>query len=163
MSDESTERPAYGRKPAAVPAKLTPATTTPPAAAPFLAPMAGGPVQEGQRTEGLSFAHGLRELANSKVPGLPGGVVVSHVYGPGQTPCDPIAAGLDVNYSPLSAAENRLITLTGTLASGPRPSTYVQAGGTAPPGPVSDHSTVAAPRDLVVEASPGPNSVVAPS
>ena len=39
---------------------------------------------------------------------------MAHVFGPGQSAVDPIAAGLDPNYRPLTRAENRMITRTDT-------------------------------------------------
>ncbi len=131
------------------------------AAAPAVTPMAGGPEpQQGTPTPGLSQSPGLRTLANSQVPGLAGGGMVSHVFGPGQSPVDPIAAGLDTGYDPQTRAENRLITQTGAIAAGPRPSTYAEKGGARIPqaGP-SDHSTVAAIPDKEAAISPGPNSI----
>lgn len=117
------------------------------AAAPPLVPMAGAPVQKGAPTAGLSASPGLRPL-DSQVPGLPGGGMVNHVSGPGQSPVDPIAAGLDLNYNPLTAAEDRLITQTGTHGAGARPSTYNHIPGDPPPqAGVSDHSNVPAPSD----------------
>ncbi len=90
--------------PAAVPSSHPAAKATP-----VVALLAGARVQQGVPTPGLSQSIGLQELPGSRVPGLPGGAVVSHVFGPGQTPCDPIAAGLDLAYSPLTAAESRRI------------------------------------------------------
>jgi hypothetical protein len=147
MNDETKE-------PAAQPAKEPPPYTA----------MAGATVQQSVRTPGLTQAPGLRELPDSKVPGLAGGGEVSHVFGPGQTPVDPIAAGLDLGYNPLTRSEDRLITQTGTIGAGARPSTYLDKGGKPIPqaGP-SDHANVPAPSDAVAADSPGPNSTGGPA
>lgn len=122
-------------------------------------PIEGAPIQQGTPTAGLSQSPGLRELPDSQVPGLAGGGMVSHVFGPGQSPVDPIAAGLDTGYNPLTRAENRVITQTGTLGAGARPSTYAHIGGEPVPqaGP-SDHANVPAVSDEEAGRAPGPNS-----
>ena len=83
---------------------------------------------------GLSVSPGLRELPNSKVPGTDR----SHVHGPQQAPCDPMAAGLDVDHHPLTRAENRAVTLTGADGSGPH---------LIPVDAPRTHETVPAPAD----------------
>ncbi len=131
-------------------------------ATPVVALLAGARVQQGVPTPGLSQSIGLQELPGSRVPGLPGGAVVSHVFGPGQTPCDPIAAGLDLAYSPLTAAENRVISQTGAFAGGPRPTADAAAGGEpAHQAAPQDFVNIAAPSDAAAVGSPGPNSAVA--
>jgi hypothetical protein len=114
----------------------------------------------GVRTPGLSHSPGLMEVPDSKVPGMADGTMISHVYGPGQTPVDPIAAGLDTGFNPASRAENRSITQTGELAAGPRPSTYAQHGGHVPQAGPSDGSEVKPPSDADAAKAPGPNSVL---
>jgi hypothetical protein len=143
MDNEPNDHAAQpAEQPAEQPVKATPPFTT----------MAGAPVQQGTPTPGLSQAPGLRELPNSTVPGLPGGATVSHVAGPTQAPVDPIAAGLDIDYHPMSTAENRVITQTGTVGAGARPSTYV--GQVAQAG-AADHANVPAPSDPVTSGGPG--------
>lgn len=97
-------------------------------------------------TPGLSQSPGLYEIEGSEVPGLPGGGMVRHVMGPGQAPVDPIAAGLDMGHNPQTRNENRVISQTGTIGSGNRPSTYAEKGHDPAPLP-ADHSLVAAPAD----------------
>ena len=72
---------------------------------------------DARHKEGLSYTPGLRSIPDSIVPGFDH----AHVYGPQQSPVDPVAAGLDTNFQPISRAENRVITLTGAAAGGPRP------------------------------------------
>lgn len=84
---------------------------------------------EGIRDSRLSQSPGLVEIEGSQVPGYGDGSMVNHVTGPGQAPVDPIAAGLDMQYSPKTAHELRAPTLTGEMAAGPRPSTYVEKPG----------------------------------
>ncbi len=123
--------------------------------APPFTTLAGATQQAGTPTPGLSQSPGLRELPNSQVPGLAGGGMISHVAGPGQAPVDPVAAGLDMGYDPLTRSEDRMISQTGTIGAGQRPSTYVEKGGVAvPQAGVSDHSIVAAPRDKPQAATP---------
>jgi hypothetical protein len=119
---------------------------------------------KGEPTAGLSQSPGLRELPDSKVPGMGDGTLVSHVFGPGQTPVDPVAAGLDTGFDPLTRSSDRIITQTGTLGAGQRPSTYLQHGGALIPqaGP-ADHANVAAATDELAASSPGPNSTGGPA
>ena len=120
-----------------------------------IGPLPGGPEpRPGAPTAGLSQSPGLRTLP-SQVPSGAGGAMVNHVMGPGQSPVDPIAAGLDTGYDPMTRAENRLITLTGTIGSGNPPSTHL---GHDLPGPISDMSHVPAVPDAEAQVSPGPNS-----
>jgi hypothetical protein len=99
----------------------------------------------GTRTEGLTFSPGLVAIPDSQVPGLGNGGMISHVMGPGQNAVDPIAAGLDVNYAPLTRHELRAPTLTGVDAAGLRPSTYAEKPGGAQVKQAADntHETVA--------------------
>ena len=110
---------------------------------------------------GLSVTVGLREIPDSVAPAMSDGTKVSHVMGPQQAPCDPIAAGLDLEAHPLSRAENRMITRTGVIGSGNRPATYVEKGDFKNGDVVSDESVVPAPMDEEAAGSPGPNSVPA--
>jgi hypothetical protein len=136
--------------------------TTPASPVPPVTPVEGAPVQKGQPTHGLSHSPGLREMPDSTVPGLPEGVVVKHVSGPQQAPCDPVAAGLDLEYDPLTAAENRVITQTGAFAAGTRPGTFPHATGSqAEPAP-ADFTNVAAPSDAEGKAKAGPSTPAAP-
>ena len=77
-------------------------------------------------TLGLSQSPGLVEVPNSRVPGLAGGGMVSHVMGPGQAPVDPIAAGLDTRASIPTRDQLRVTTQTGVDGAGPGPSTYAE-------------------------------------
>ena len=136
----------------------TPPPPSPDQAMPLAQPIPGAPVQAGEPIPGLSFSPGLRELPNSQVPGLGNGGMVSHVFGPGQAPVDPIAAGLDTQYNPLTRAENRMITQTGVIGAGPRPMTYAgKPGDIAQAGP-ADHRVVKAASDIEAGRAPGPNS-----
>ena len=114
-------------------------------------------------TPGLTQSPGLREVPNSQVPAMADGTMVSHVMGPGQAPVDPIAAGLDTGHNPQTRAENRVVTQTGVIAAGPRPSTYVEKGALVAQAAPADGAHVQAPADVEAEASPGPNSVAAPT
>ena len=125
---------------------------------PLPQPIEGSPVQAGEPIPGLSYSPGLRELPDSQVPGLGNGGMVSHVFGPGQAPVDPIAAGLDTQYNPLTRAENRMITQTGTIGAGPRPSTYAGKPGDIPQAGPADHMVVKAASDVEAGRAPGPNS-----
>ena len=109
--------------------------------------------EQGVRTEGLSYTGGLTELAGSLVSGLPEGVKVSHVSGPNQAPVDPVAAGLDTGYHPRTRNEDRMISQTGTVGAGQRPSTFPDR--TLPQAGVSDHSIVRAPK-AVAGGPPAP-------
>ena len=60
----------------------------------------------GTPTPGLSQSPGLRPLDDSPVPGASR----SHVIGPQQSAVDPVLAGLDTGYNPLTRAEDRVIT-----------------------------------------------------
>lgn len=95
---------------------------------------------EGVFHQGKSFTPGLVEVPGSKVPGTER----SHVHGPQQAPCDPIAAGLATERSPLTVNENRVISQTGEIGSGPR------AGGVA----VSDGTEVRAAPDAQAPITP---------
>ena len=74
----------------------------------------------------LSQSPGLQKIVGSEAPSLASGAMVNHVMGPGQNPVDPIAAGLDVNYSPKLREQMRAPTQTGILGAGNRPSTYAE-------------------------------------
>lgn len=121
--------------------------------------MTGAAEPVGTPTPGLSFAAELRELENSQVPGLAGGGMVSHVVGPGQAPVDPIAAGLDTNFRPVVRDAARMITHTGTIGAGARPSTYAHTGNLEVPqaAPADGEHEPAVPSEEAAK-SPGPNS-----
>lgn len=110
---------------------------------------------------GLSHTPGLREVPNSTVPATATGEPVAHVYGPGQNPVDPVAAGLDTRAVLQTRAENRVVTQTGEQAAGPRPHTYIEKTGPdqVPQAAPADGALVVAPAETVADASPGPNSV----
>ena len=105
---------------------------------------------EGVPDPRLSQSPGLVILKDSEVPGLGNGGMVSHVEGPGQAPVDPVAAGLDTGYDPGTRQGQRAVTQTGTLAAGPRPSTYAEK----PDGAAVQQ---AAPADMRTLASPQPS------
>jgi hypothetical protein len=88
---------------------------------------------------GRSLSPGLTHLQDSKVPGHDR----HHVHGPQQAAVDPVAAGLETDHIPASAAENRVITRTGVIGSGNPESDAV-----------SDGSHVAAPEDDKTPVSP---------
>ena len=115
---------------------------------------------------GLSHSAGLRQVPNSTAPSTATGEPVSHVFGPGQNPVDPVAAGLDTRAMLQTRQENRVVTRTGEAAAGPRPFTYIEKTGPeqVPQAAPADGAHVPAPADAVADASPGPNSVaVAPA
>lgn len=89
----------------------------------------------GTPTPGLSQSPGLRSLDGSPVPGANR----SHVVGPQQSAVDPVLAGLDTGYDPLTRAENRVITR------------------------MADGAMVVPPPDRESEALPGPSSTSAPA
>ena len=107
-------------------------------------------------TPGLSQSPGLREVPNSKAPAMADGTMVSHVFGPGQAAVDPIAAGLDVAHKPLTRNENRVITQTGEMAAGPRPSTYIEKGQPVQQAGPADQTHIPAPADADAAKEPGP-------
>lgn len=82
----------------------------------------------GVHTPGLSVTPGLQVVPDSPVPDTDR----SHVLGPQQSAVDPVLAGLDTEYHPLSRAENRAPTRI-------------------------DGVTVAAAPDAVSVAIPGPS------
>ena len=110
---------------------------------------------------GLSHSAGLRPVPDSTAPSTATGEPVSHVFGPGQNPVDPVAAGLDTRAILQTRQENRVVTRTGEAAAGPRPFTYIEKTGPdqVPQAAPADGAHVPAPADAVADASPGPNSV----
>ena len=110
--------------------------------------------EEAERTmrpfSGQSVTHGLLEVPDSKVPGTDR----AHVIGPQQAACDPVAAGIDVRQRPLTSQEDRVITRTGVIGSGARPSNALDES----TFPVSDGSHVPAMSDAEADEAPGPNS-----
>jgi hypothetical protein len=68
---------------------------------------------------------------------------------------------METQHGPLTRAENRVITQTGTLASGNQPSTYAEKGVEEPTGAVSDLTDVQAPTDEASTQVPGPSSAAA--
>ena len=96
-------------------------------------------------------------MPDSSAPATAAGDAVAHVFGPQQAACDPVAAGLDTKHNPMTRAENRMISQTGTLASGNRPTTYVEKGQDMPQA-VSDHSLVPAKTDEESGEAPGPSA-----
>ena len=101
---------------------------------------------------GQSVTHGLTEVPDSKVPGTDR----SHVMGPQQAACDPVAAGLDVRQRPLTSQEDRVITRTGVIGSGARPANAMDESTFA----VSDGSHAPAASDEESDKGPGPNSTL---
>ena len=116
-------------------------------------------------TPGLSHSAGLRPVPDSTAPSTATGEPVPHVYGPGQNPVDPVAAGLDTRAVLQTRAENRVVTHTGEDAAGPRPHTYIEKTGPeqVPQAAPADNQLEAAPADAVADAAPGPNSVAPPA
>ena len=114
---------------------------------------------------GLSHSPGLRPVPNSTAPATATGEPVAHVYGPGQNPVDPVAAGLDTSAVLQTRAENRVVTNTGADAAGPRPHTYIEKTGPdqVPQAAPADNQLVPAPSEAVADAAPGPNSVASPA
>ena len=87
-------------------------------------------MEEGNSQNGLTVHMGLKEVPNSQVPGLANGEMVSHVFGPGQNPVDPVAAGLDMRVIGAEVpGDTRVTTRTGEVAAGPRPFTYIEKTG----------------------------------
>ena len=84
---------------------------------------------EGQRDPRLSQSPGLVKIEGSIVPGMGDGSTVNHVTGPGQAAVDPVAAGLDMQFDPMTRHELRAPTQTGELGAGIRPSTYAEKPG----------------------------------
>lgn len=101
---------------------------------------------------GQSITHGLTEVPDSKVPGTER----SHVMGPQQAACDPVAAGIDVRQRPLTSQEDRVITRTGVTGSGARPANALDESTFA----VSNGSHVPAEPDADADLGPGPNSTL---
>ncbi len=89
----------------------------------------------GSPTPGLSQSPGLRDLVDSPVPGANR----SHVIGPQQSAVDPVLAGLDTGYKPMTRAEDRVITRA------------------------ADGVMVVPPADSASDALPGPSGVSAPA
>ena len=146
MSDHQSE---HDRAKQAADASKPDAPKPDPSAAPFTtADVAtdGFEPRQTSATPGLSQSPGLMCVPNSRVPGLAGGGMVSHVFGPQQNAADPIAAGLDTRHDPMTRAENRVVTQTGELGAGPRPATYAGHGYVQQAGP-SDGALVASPRE----------------
>lgn len=103
-------------------------------------------------TPGMSYTPGLREVADSRVPNASH----SHVIGPQQAACDPVLAGLDTEYRPMTRAENRGITrIDGQLVAPP-----ADAESDKLPGPTGASATAAeGAAELAAKATP---SVVLP-
>lgn len=128
-----------------------------------LIPDAGGPFQSASQAmgmdeqmaaaaqSGLSYTPNLQEVPDSKVPFAEH----SHVFGPQQAACDPVAAGLDTSYAGLSRSENRVINRTGEAASGPRTLLLDH--------PAADGSLVRAPSDEDAAKVAGPTSASQPA
>lgn len=94
---------------------------------------------------GGSFHTGLEPVPDSFAPLTARGEQVQHVRGPGQSPVDPYAAGLQMHTKVTSSNENRMITLTGPDASGPAPATHQHSDVVAPRAATTGHAP--APRD----------------
>ena len=109
------------------------------------------------RPSGLSISPGLKELPGSKAPAMADGTEVSHVFGPQQSPVDPVAAGLDTSAHPLTRNDNRVVTQTGRIGAGNPPSTYAEKGAKPAEAP-SDGQNVPAQPDEEADKAPGPNS-----
>jgi hypothetical protein len=91
---------------------------------------------------GQSVSPGLRTVPNSFGRPTADGAPVAHVFGPGQAAVDPVAAGLDPNYSPLTRAENRMITRTDTGESEPARPDHEAAMQPGPTGSLEGRPTV---------------------
>ena len=147
MSDTEKPKP-KSKPPEAVPGKpADPAPAPDSAQAPFTTAADAFKTEADTKapTSGLSFTPGLREVANSPVPGA----AHSHVLGPQQAAADPVAAGLDTAYAGRSRAENRVVNKTGEQASGPRT--------LLPEHPPEDGRMEPAPGDDDAAGVPGPS------
>ncbi|WP_424139893.1 hypothetical protein [Roseomonas chloroacetimidivorans] len=140
-------------------------TATPAGSSDAIPPTAADMIADRQpkapRQEGLSVTPGLQEVPDSFAPATASGDPVPHVYGPQQAAVDPVAAGLDTGHSPLTRAENRVITRTGELGAGPRPATYVEKGQEVQQAAPADGANVPAPLDADAEKVPGPSGAAA--